>query len=305
MGGVLPCEICKTSPPVDVQVLQTAGTDEVLYLATAAPDVFTGKVAHVDGGPYIARGNEYQVGGGPAAWGGNYSEDVLFVPAPVAESEEERERRESPPRPAPSAPERGKGVAAPKRAAAAADLAETPEVVADATQLSALAPSMLKGVWLDRDNGNQQACIIRGSKIIWAEDVVTEMTFHESGEISIELEDQQISAKLVLGQPARLVWSDGATWERDELQGLWCGVDGHGLPGSVVGRVLAGEVHWDERFCAPPSAIHGLPVLPGTEVRLNLDGDESKGIFHAATGNGQFASLRWDDGEVWVRSSLY
>jgi hypothetical protein len=94
----------------------------------------------------------------------------------------------------------------------------------------------------------------------------------------------------------RLVWSDGAIWERDELQGHWCSLDG-----TLIGEVQRGEVIWDPRFLSPPSNITPkMPLLHDGAVVLHLDGQQSVGTYQP----GPPARLRWDDGEVWQRSGF-
>merc|ERR1712194_805728 len=154
----------------------------------------------------------------------------------------------------------------------------------------------LQGPWLDKTNSNHMPIgTIQGDQILWNDNTLTEFILRSSGDISIFLDGAEFTAAFRVGPPSNLVWSDGATWVRDELQGTWC-KDGQEL----LGVIKAGHMIWDEKFTHEPSVLDPVPVFPFSTVSLLIASEESRGIFDP----GPPGRLTWDDGEVWIRTMV-
>jgi len=163
---------------------------------------------------------------------------------------------------------------------------------------------LLQGVWIDVTYGSSDTPvgIIDGVHVCWNQALFsghehTELCIVPEGKLSMEVGAVAYTATCALGPPARIIWSDGATWVRDELQGIW--VNEEDAP---VGTIEGGLLLWEpsERSRAA-ATLRPIPVLPNCMVSLSCPGEHQRqATFHP----GPPAQLVWEDGPTWTRISL-
>lgn len=165
------------------------------------------------------------------------------------------------------------------------------------------------GVWIERpavaakSMGEVPTCTIEGSQVSWNQKLFwghagTCLRRAANGVFSMDVRGKTYTASLAGSSPAILVWSDGAAWVRDELQGVWVA----DLDSSPICVVQDGRLCWDPAIAQPEAALRPIPVLPSSPVRLvpRAPGEERQAIFNP----GPPARLAWKDGSVWRRMSL-
>jgi len=162
----------------------------------------------------------------------------------------------------------------------------------------------LMGVWVDSGNP-QPICTIVGNSIHWNDKVFgstqasVDIEVQADASYGMTLNGELCTAKLTIGPPAMLSWNDGASWTRDELQGVWMLV-GQDTVAERIGTVTDGQMHWDARFCHPPTTLTPACPLPFATIAMTMDGEQSTAVYDP----GPPARLSWVDGEVWMRAHM-
>merc|ERR1711920_117314 len=112
-----------------------------------------------------------------------------------------------------------------------------------------------------------------------------------------DLDGATYRGELLDGPPARLRWSDGDVWIFSDvfpqLQGQWQ----KGQDSKRIGEIRGGTVFWDTSFKTDANAL--LSQSPSGALQLEVDYKQLTGTFLP----GPPVSIRWDDGDVWVRTS--
>merc|ERR1712048_835655 len=146
-----------------------------------------------------------------------------------------------------------------------------------------MGSALLEGVWMDGDSPKQFICTIVENCVRWNDAMFGEkqapvqLEPRPDGTFLMDLSGEQCTATFVPGPPAQLRWSDGAIWTRDELQGTWVTTSDDTT--DKVGSISEGHVHWDARFCHPPSALSPIPCLPFGTVAMSMEGEETTATF--------------------------
>lgn len=160
----------------------------------------------------------------------------------------------------------------------------------------------LQGIWFDVTYGSSMTPVatVDGSFVCWNQSLFAghhhaQLFPHCDGGVFMEVGSASYSASCCQGIPACLVWSDGAIWTRDELQGTWADQDG-----KLVGVVRNGLLHWSD-FSRLGATLHPIPVVQNCAVSLRCSGEaDRQAIFQP----GPPAQLTWEDGAAWTRLSL-
>mmetsp|Transcript_120403 Transcript_120403/g.239621 ORF Transcript_120403/g.239621 Transcript_120403/m.239621 type:complete len:240 (+) Transcript_120403:159-878(+) len=163
---------------------------------------------------------------------------------------------------------------------------------------SKIDAGQLRGLWLDKSNGHKPICRIKDHKITWYEsgNSSTFTIVEATNKLAVTIDGKQCTASLVRGSLTQLTWSDGCVWVLDELQGQWAKTGNKHL-----GAVRDGQMYWDSKFEHPPSRLTLSREWPFNKVKMQL-GDKS----HTSTFNpGPPGELKWDDGEIWLRSTIF
>eukprot|EP00931_Biecheleriopsis_adriatica_P094482 TRINITY_DN68124_c0_g1_i1.p1 TRINITY_DN68124_c0_g1~~TRINITY_DN68124_c0_g1_i1.p1 ORF type:complete len:282 (+),score=58.00 TRINITY_DN68124_c0_g1_i1:72-917(+) len=161
---------------------------------------------------------------------------------------------------------------------------------------AAVDAALLQGSWLETIDGElKPICTILDGSIFWDEEMNTLINL-QNGKIAIQLDGQEITAVFDEGPPASLVWSDGATWVRDDLQGRWMSQN----DGEEVCQIWGNYIHWDAKFGQSPCEFQpSKGILPFGSVSMELFGEKHTGLFDP----GPPARISWSDGELWYRTT--
>merc|ERR1719183_821849 len=149
------------------------------------------------------------------------------------------------------------------------------------------------GTWVDTASGYQHYHIIEQDKLTWADRTLTMLTIEpqQVKEFSMEYNGKMISASLDL-TGNKLEWSDGDTWKRAGLDGMWK----EGLTGLIT--VIEGSFMRRTQGTKLDSKLEPLTPLDEFSFELVIDGQT-----HKATLDQSGQMLRWNDGDTWKRLS--
>jgi len=155
----------------------------------------------------------------------------------------------------------------------------------------------LRGLWLDKSNGHKPICRIKDHTITWHENGNSStLTIEASSKVVVTIDGKKCAASLVRGPLTQLAWSDGCLWVQDELQGQWAKQGNKQL-----GVVRDGHMYWDAKFEHAPSPLALTGEWPFNAGTMQLGEQTHKCSFNP----GPPGELRWDDGEIWVRSAIF
>merc|ERR1719296_140342 len=165
----------------------------------------------------------------------------------------------------------------------------------------------LDGVWIETSAGSSgdiPTCTIIDAQVSWNQKLFwghagTSLRRTASGQLAMDVGGKAYTATFSAGSPACLVWSDGAIWLRDELQGVWV-MDEDGSPAGIV---QDGRLQWDAASLdRPPAALRPIPALPSSTISLvpSPPGEKNQATFSP----GPPARLAWSNGTTWRRTRL-
>lgn len=164
----------------------------------------------------------------------------------------------------------------------------------------------IQGVWIDtavagidKPIGQISRGQIEWNQRLFAGQNSSPLKLLANGKIGMQVGSEVFTSVFRFGPPAMLKWNDGATWIRDELQGLW--VDATGIP---VGHISKGKftpcvdsIVGSGRLCS----VSPIPLAPHCVVTLSCPGQSD---LRAAYEPGQPAKLTWRNGTSWTRAAL-